>query len=104
MTQRGTSPFPTRRIDYNGRHRDPFLQGEPAMDDLRHLGTFLLIFAAMLMGYGTLLARTGNKDLMPMRAVHSVHGPDEVRHVGRLVIVVGCCVIVAALLLRFLPR
>lgn len=59
------------------------------MNDLAHASLFLLIFALALMLYGLLLAKTGNRDLMPYRATHSIGGKDDVRRVGRIVVVVG---------------
>ena len=72
------------------------------MNDLIHASTFFLIFEVTLVGYGTLLAYTGNKNLLPQRAMHSVSGPDDVRRVGRIVVRVGIAVAVAALILRLL--
>lgn len=59
------------------------------MNDLAHASVFLLIFALALVLYGLLLAKTGNRDLMPYRAMHSIRNKEEVRHVGRIVVVVG---------------
>ena len=70
------------------------------MNDLSHVGTLFLIFALALMGYGAALAATGNKELLPLHAQHSVSNKDEVRRVGRIVVVVGLVIGAMALLLR----
>ena len=67
------------------------------MDDFSNAGKFLLIFALALVLYGAVLAKTGNKELMPYRAVHSIRGADDVKRVGRIVIIVG--LVLAALVL-----
>lgn len=69
------------------------------MDDLSNVGTFFLIFAALLALYGLLLTRTGSKDLMPIQSVHSIRGPQDVKRVGRIVIIVGCVIGIVSLVL-----
>lgn len=69
------------------------------MNDLRHAGTFFLIFALVTVLYGSILAKTGNKDLMPYRAIHSISGPSDVKRVGRIVVVVGLVIAGMALLM-----
>lgn len=59
------------------------------MNDLAHASLFMLIFAVALVLYGLLLAKTGNRDLMPYRAQHSIRNKEDVKRVGRIVIVVG---------------
>lgn len=59
------------------------------MNDLAHASLFLLIFALMLILYGLLLAKTGDRNLMPYRATHSIRNKDDVRRVGRIVVMVG---------------
>lgn len=71
------------------------------MNDLLHVGTFFLIFGAALVCYGAILAKTGDKELLPYRAMHTVRNKQDVMRVGRIVIVVGVVIGVAALLLRF---
>lgn len=70
------------------------------MSDLRHAATFFLIFAMTLLLYGTLLARTGNKRLLPVNAARSVRGPADVRRVGDIVVAVGAIIGTVALLVR----
>ncbi|MDO4808181.1 MAG: hypothetical protein Q4A07_13145 [Coriobacteriales bacterium] len=48
-----------------------------------------LIFAVALVLYGAAIAKTGNKDLLPYRAQHSVRNAEDVRRVGRITVVVG---------------
>ena len=74
------------------------------MNDLAHVGTFFLIFAAMLALYGALLMATGNKNLLPYRAIHSVHGPSDVRHVGRITVIVATVVGIASLIMKLVVR
>ena len=74
------------------------------MNDLSHVGTFFLIFAGTLMLYGAILARTGNAELLPYRAQFSVRNKDDVRRVGRIVVVVGLVIGVAALLLKIVAN
>ena len=70
------------------------------MNDLLHASTLFLIFALTLVLYGALLAKTGDKNLLPYRAMHSVRGSHDVKRVGRIVVVVGLVIGLAALLLR----
>ena len=74
------------------------------MNDLAHASLFLLIFALALVLYGLLLAKTGNRDLMPYRATHSIRNKEEVMRVGRIVVVVGLVLGVAMLLVHALTR
>lgn len=74
------------------------------MNDLAHASLFLLIFALALVLYGLLLAKTGNRDLMPYRATHSIRNKEEVKRVGRIVVVVGLVLGVAMLLALALVR
>ena len=59
------------------------------MNDLLHASTLFLIFALALVFYGAALAKTGNKNLLPYRAMHSVRGPQDVKRVGRITVVIG---------------
>lgn len=70
------------------------------MDELLHVSTLFLFFAGALVAYAALLVATGNKELLPYRAIHSIRGPEDVRRVGRIVIVVGVVIGLAALALR----
>ncbi len=72
------------------------------MNDLANASLFFLIFAVMLVLYGALLVGTGDKALMPINTVHSVRGPEDVRHVGRIVVVVGLVIGAVALAGRLL--
>ena len=74
------------------------------MNDLAHASLFLLIFALALVLYGLLLAKTGNRDLMPYRTTHSIRNKEEVMRVGRIVVVVGLVLGVAMLLALALVR
>ena len=74
------------------------------MNDLAHACLFLLIFALALVLYGLLLAKTGNRDLMPYRAVHSIRNKEEVKRVGRIVVVVGLVLGAVMLLVHALTR
>ncbi len=70
------------------------------MNDLAHASLFLLIFALALVLYGLLLAKAGNRNLMPYRATHSIRNKEDVRRVGRIVVMVGL-VLGAVMLLTF---
>jgi len=70
------------------------------MNDLAYASLFLLIFALSLMLYGLLLARTGDQNLMPYRTAHSIRNEDDVRRVGRIVVIVGL-VLGTAMILTF---
>ena len=74
------------------------------MNALAHASLFLLIFALALVLYGLLLAKTGNRDLMPYRAVHSIRNKEEVKRVGRIVGVVGLVLGAVMLLVHALTR
>lgn len=54
-----------------------------------HPSMLFLIFAVALVLYGAAIAKTGNKDLLPYRAQHSVRNAEDVRRVGRITVVVG---------------
>ena len=68
------------------------------MNDLLYASQFICIFAATLVVYGAILAKTGNVNLVPRRAVHSLSGPEEAKHVGRIVVVVGIVIGVLSLI------
>lgn len=68
------------------------------MNDLHHVGLFFSIFAAALILYGLALVKTGDKSLLPYRAAHSVRTSADVKRVGRIVVWVGLCIGVPALL------
>lgn len=72
------------------------------MNDLLHASTLFLAFALALVLYGVLLAKTGKKELLPYRAMHSVRGPSDVRRVGRITVIVGVVIGALALLARVL--
>lgn len=74
------------------------------MNDLAHASLFLLIFALALVLYGLLLAKTGNRDLVPYRATHSIRNKDDVKRVGRIVVVVGLVLGAVMLLVHTLSR
>lgn len=74
------------------------------MDDSLHAVTFLLIFAALVTVYGIVLAKTGNEDLVPYRASHSIEGPEDVRHLGRVVTRVGGVMLVILALVSCILR
>ena len=74
------------------------------MNDLLHASTLFLVFAATLVLYGAVLAWTGNKSLLPVRASHSIRGPHDVRRVGRIVVIVGLVIGALALVVRLLVR
>ena len=74
------------------------------MNDMAHASLFLLIFAVALVLYGLLMVKTGNKDLIPYRAIHSVRNADDVRHVGRIVMAVGAVLGAAMLLVTLVVR
>lgn len=67
------------------------------MNDLLHASTFFLIFCAALLIYGAVLAKTGNKNLLPIRAARSVRNAQDVRRVGRITIKVGLVIGVISL-------
>ena len=67
------------------------------MNDLMHASTLFVVFAMVLMLYGAALVRTGDKNLLPARAIHSVRGPHDVRRVGRITMRVGLVIGILAL-------
>lgn len=73
-----------------------------SVNDLTHVGTLFLIFALVLALYAAILAHTGNRDWLPLRAARSVRGPEDVRRVGRITLVVALVIGAAALLLMVL--
>ena len=70
------------------------------MNDLAHAGTLFLVFALLLVLYGGVIAVTGDKELLPYRARHSIRTKEDVRRVGRITVVVGLVVGGLALLLK----
>lgn len=72
------------------------------MNDLAHAGTLFVIFGIALVIYGAVLTQTGNIELLPWRAQHSIRGPEDVRRVGRITLIVGVVIGVIALLVRLL--
>ena len=70
------------------------------MNDLAHAGTLFVIFGIALVIYGAVLTQTGNVELLPWRAQHSIRGPEDVKRVGRITIVVGIVIGLVALLVR----
>jgi len=74
------------------------------MNDLVHASTFFTIFALMLVLYGAVLAATGNVGLLPRRASLSIKGPDDVRRVGRIVLIVGAVIGAIALVVGLVSR
>ena len=74
------------------------------VNDLLHASTLFLIFAAALVCYGAVLAKTQNKDLLPYRAMHSVRSARDVLRVGRVTTLVGLVIGVLALLVRLLAQ
>lgn len=62
------------------------------MDELINPSKFFLIFAVALMLYGAAIAKTGNRDLLPYRAIHSIRNSEDVKRVGRIVVIVGLIV------------
>ncbi|MBQ9005274.1 MAG: hypothetical protein IJ092_02750 [Atopobiaceae bacterium] len=61
-------------------------------EDIRGVSTLMLIFGLVLLAYGALIYTTGNKDLLPMRAQHSVRTKDDVRVVGKYTAIVGAII------------
>ena len=68
------------------------------MDDSLYASIFFLIFAIALVLYSAALIATGDKSLLPLRAQHSISGPDDVKLVGRVTrtvaLVIGAVAIV----------
>lgn len=58
---------------------------------------FLLIFAVAVVAYGFVLHKTGNKELLPYRAMHSIRNKQDVIYVGLWTMRVGA--VMAAVLL-----
>ncbi len=69
------------------------------MNDLLHAGTLFLAFSIALVLYGWILAKTGNRNLLPYRAMHSVRDERDVRRVGSIVVRVGLVIGLASVLL-----
>lgn len=59
------------------------------MNDVFNACVFFLIFAAALTLYGAVIAKTGDKTLLPYRSRHSIGSSADVKRVGRIVVVVG---------------
>ena len=53
------------------------------MDESLYASIFFLIFAVALALYSQALVNTGDKNLLPWRAQHSISGPEDVRIAGR---------------------
>ena len=70
------------------------------MNDGLYASIFFLIFAFVLLLYGAALTKTGNKELLPWRAQHSIRNADDVRRVGRVTCVVA--LIIAAVSIVFI--
>lgn len=68
------------------------------MNDLANASLFFLIFAAALVLYGVAIAATGDINLLPYRAARSIGNKEEVRRVGRIVVVCGLVIGALALL------
>lgn len=68
------------------------------MNDLANASLFFLIFAAALLLYGMAIAATGDINLLPYRAMHSISNKEDVRRVGRIVVVCGLVIGAIALL------
>lgn len=60
--------------------------------------TLFCLFGATLMLYGTALCRTGNKDLLPVRAKHSVRTKADVKRVGKYTLVIGAAILAVVLM------
>ena len=67
------------------------------MSDLEGVGILFSVFGAVLVAYGYAIWRTGNKDILPMRAQISIRGEDDVRRIGKWVVIVGIAVLLPAL-------
>jgi len=68
------------------------------MNDLANASLFFLIFASALVLYGAAIAATGDINLLPYRAARSIRNKEEVRRVGRIVVVCGLVIGALALL------
>ena len=73
------------------------------MDDVQHANTLFMIFGLCLFLYGLALIKTGDVNLLPYSAQHSIANRDDVRHVGRIVAIIGL-ILLAITLLVFLIR
>ena len=69
-------------------------------EDVVGVTTLFALFGAALVLYGGVLFRGGNKDLLPIRARHTVRNKADVQRVGKIVLVMGA-VLLAAMLLVF---
>ena len=74
------------------------------MNDLFYACVLFLAFAAALVAYGAILAKTSNKELLPRRAVHSIRNGDEVKRVGHIVVTTGLVIGAIAALVAFVAR
>ena len=74
------------------------------MNDIYYAALFILIFAILIVLYGTVLAHTGNVELLPMRAQLSIRGPEDVRHVGTISARVGLVLAIASLVVVITQR
>ncbi len=74
------------------------------MDDLQHTRTFFLIFAVALVAYGAILVKTGDKNLLPYRAMLSVRNSEDVRRVGYITARIGMVIGIIMLVLSFMSR
>ena len=59
---------------------------------------FFIIFAVALLIYGAVLYKTGDKELLPYRAQHTVRNKDDVRRVGRITCIVALVIAALAVL------
>lgn len=66
-------------------------------EDFVGVTTLFAIFGAALLLYGFVLFRTGNKDLLPLRAQYSVRGKADVMRVGKYVLIIGAILLVVML-------
>ena len=72
------------------------------MDDSQHARTLFLIFAVMLVIYGAILVKTGDKNLLPYRAMHSVRNSEDVRRVGLITARIGMVIGIIMLVFSFI--
>ena len=59
------------------------------MNDTLYASEFMLTFALAIIGYATILFKTGDQNLLPLRAIYSVHEPEDVKHVGKITLIIG---------------
>ena len=59
---------------------------------------FFIIFAVVLLIYGGVLYRTGNKELLPLRAQPTIRSEDDVRRVGHITCIVASVIALLAVL------